>query len=195
MTDHTTNAGADLPLDKTVALAQEYDGLMGLGYVALGVGFVFAAAISQPAVGIALGAVFCALSAPWYARRYGWVRPRPERTRRLLVGAVVAVLIVLVGYLVDVWLSPPVSASLLAVAVVLGGGQFLTLRRVGLTTIHWVVYGLLVLAAFAPLVGVAPVDLFSSYALVVTGIALIVVGVVDHRRLVAMMGAAPEENE
>jgi hypothetical protein len=195
MTEDTDHRTDELPLDRAVALAREYDGLMGLSYVALGLGFLYAAVTDQPAIGIALGAAFSALAVTWYVRRFGGVKPRSGRATRLFAGAMIAVVVILIGYLLDRWLSPPVSLSVLAVALVLGGGQFLTLRRIGLTPIHWIVYGLLVIAAFGPLLGLGVGGLFSTYALTVTGVALVVVGIVDHRRLAEMMGPTPEQSE
>lgn len=190
MTEHPVDTTR---IRQATAVAREYDALQGLTYVALGGGFLFAAATGQPAIWIALGAAFGALAAGWYHRRYGFVRPRPDRASRLLVGSVVAILLILAGYVLDQWLRPPVSFSLLAIVVVLGGGQWLMLRRVGLTPVHWIVYALLVVAAFGPIVGWGVGGLFTPYVLVVTGLALLVVGVVDHLRLVRLLGPLPEE--
>ncbi len=194
MTDHPDNRADELPLERAVALAQEYDGLMGLSYIALGLGFLYAAVTDQPAIGIALGAAFSGLATSWYVRRFGGVKPRPGRSSRLFAGAMIAVVILIVAFVLDRWLTPPVSLSILAMVLVLGGGQFLTLRRVGLTPIHWVVYGLLAIAALGPLVGLGVGGLTSTYVLTVIGIALIVVGFVDHRRLVKMMGPTPQQS-
>lgn len=88
------------------------------------------------------------------------------------------------GYLVDRQVRGPVLLTLLAVALSLGVGQYLMLRRTGLTPVHAAVYALVALSAAGPLVGLGLGGSLLPYVLAVTGAALVVVGLVDHRRLV-----------
>lgn len=172
-----------------MAVARECDALMGLTSAVLGAGFLMAAVTGQPGVWIALGAAFSAMGTGWYHRRFGFARPRRGRLVRANLGAA----IVLVAFALDRRLAPPVVLSLLAVAAGLGVGQFLMLRRVGLTPVHWAVYAALVVAAFAPMAGVANQGLFTPFVLVAVGAGLVVVvGLVDHRRLVRAMGPAAD---
>lgn len=175
---------------RAVAVAREYDALMGLTSVVMGAGFLMASIIDPPAVWIALGSAFGAMCPEWYYRRFGFTRPRPRRVVWSSVGVGVVLAAVLVAFVLDRWLAPPVVLSLLAVAAGLGAGQFLMLHRVGLTPVHWAVYAALVVAAFAPMVGVANKGLFTPFVLAVTGAALVVLGLIDHRRLVRAMGPA-----
>lgn len=179
-------------LHRATALAREYDAMMGLGSVALGAGFVGAAITGQPGVWIALGVIFYGVIPEWYYRRLGFAPPRRDRTVRLLAGTVVVVAIVVAAVVVDRWLSPPVSLTLLAAAGVIGGSQFLMLRRVGLTALHWIVYAALVACAFAPLLGVGMNGPSSAFVLVVVGLSLIMLGLIDHLRLVRLLGPLPE---
>lgn len=169
---------------RAAAVAREYDALQGLTCVIMGVGCLGAAFLDQPAVWIALGGGLGSSANAWYVRRFGTVRPAPGRTAWSVLGAVVAVTLVLLGYVLDRLLRGPVLLTLLAVAASLAIGQHLLLRRVGLTLVHRFVHGLVALAALGPLVGLGRGDALLPYVLVVTGAALIVVGAVDHRRLV-----------
>lgn len=177
-------------LSRAVAVAREHDALMGLTSAVLGAGFLMAANTGQLAVWIALGAAFSAIGTRWYHRGFSFARPRRDRLVRANVGAAIVVMVILVAFVLDRWLDPPVVLSLLAVAAGLGVGQILMLRRLGLTPVHWAVYAALMVAAFAPLVGVANKGLFTPFVLAVTGAALVVLGLIDHRRLVRAMGPA-----
>lgn len=140
-----------------------------------------------------LGGLLSGMGIGWYHRRFGFARRTKGRALRENVGGVVAVIIVISAVTMDKSLDPPISLTLLAVAVVLAAGQFLALRRVGLTAVHWTVYAVLVVAAFVPLVGVGSDDFLPAFRRVTLGLALVVIGLVDHRRLIRILGGLPED--
>lgn len=172
------------------AVAREYDALMGLSLVVLGIGCVVAGLTGQTAVYVAIGAALSGASASWYVKRYGRVRATGSRNSLIFAGSMAMVVVLLLGYVLDRWLQLPVLLTLIGLAVSLAVGQFLMLRRTGLTAIHWCVYGALGLAAFAPLVGGPRGGDAQQYMLICAGLALIVLGLVDHRRLVQILGPA-----
>ncbi|MET1007588.1 MAG: hypothetical protein ABWX96_18700 [Propionibacteriaceae bacterium] len=172
------------------AVAREYDALMGLSLVVLGLGSVVAGLTGQTAVYLAIGAALSGASASWYIKRYGRVRAGGLRNLWIFAGAMTLVVILLVAYVLDRWLQLPVLLTLLGLAASLAIGQFLMLRRTGLTPAHWCVYAALALAALAPVVGGPRGAEALAYVLVCAGVALIVLGLVDHRRLVQILGPA-----
>lgn len=175
-------------LRQAAAVTREYDALMGLSQVVLGIGAIVAGLTGQTAVYLAIGAALSGASASWYVKRYGRVRATSARNTLIFAGAMAMVVVLLVSYILDRWLEPPVLLTLIGLAVTLAVGQFLMLRRTGLTVVHWLVYAALVLAAFGPLVGGPRGGGALGYILVAAGIALIVLGIVDHRRLVRILG-------
>jgi hypothetical protein len=178
---------------RAAGLAREYDALQGLTFVVLGGAFLFGSLVDEPAVWIALGAAASASAPLWYQRRFGTVKPTPDRNAWVALGVATALLLFLGAYVADRHLRGPVLLTLLAVALSLGVGQHLMLRRTGLTPVHLAVYGLVALAAAGPLVGLGTGAQLLPYVLAVTGGALVVVGLVDHRRLVRAL--APVEDE
>ena len=192
MANQSADAYRGADLDRAVAVAAEYDALQGYAWMTLGAGLLLGALTGQEAVWLALGAAFTALVPSWYHRRYGLARPTAERNLRVAIGSVVALVALLTGYILDRFWEPPVLVTLLTLAVVLGVGQHLMLRRTGLTPVHRVAHGLVALAAFAPLLGLGHGALL-PYVLAVAGLALVVTGLVDHRRLVRLLGPADED--
>ena len=180
-------------LDRAVAAAAEYDALQGFAWMVIGGGLVLAAATpGQAAVYLALGAAFAGLVPSWYHRRFGLARPTRERSVRLGIGSAVALVLLLAAYAVDRALQPPVLVTMLTLALVLGVGQHLMLRRTGLTGIHRAVYALVAVAAAGPLVGWGRGDALAPYGLAIAGLALLVTGLVDHVRLVRILGPATD---
>lgn len=89
----------------------------------------------------------------------------------------------------------PFSLSLLVVAVLFCVVKKLgSLPRVRLTPVHWVVCAALAAAAFAPLAGIGSTAFLSAYVLTTIGVAMIVMGLVDHARLVRAMAPLPVEH-
>lgn len=192
--DHGLAAGPTAPdperVRRAAAVAREYDALMGLSLVVLGLGCVVAGLTGQVAVYVAIGAALSGASASWYVKRYGRVRASGSRNALIFAGSMAMLVILLLGYVLDRWLQLPVLLTLLGLAVSLAVGQFLMLRRTGLTPVHWLVYAALALAACAPVAGWPRGADSLPYVLVTAGLALIVLGVVDHRRLVKILGPA-----
>ncbi len=176
-------------------VAREYDALQGLSFVAMGAAFLVGSVIDQPAVWIALGAAASGSAPLWYQRRFGTVKPPPGRTAWVALGSVIALLLFLGGYVLDRHLRGPVLLTLVALALSLGVGQYLMLRRTGLTVVHVVVYALVAVAAAGPVVGWGRGEVLLPYILAVTGAALVVVGLVDHRRLVRSFAPLGEGDE
>lgn len=177
---------------QVVAVAHEYDALMGLVSIIMGAGFLLGAATGSPAVWVLVGSLAGLASMHWYYQRFGFVRMRSDRMVRYVAGIVLGVVVVGAAVGLDVRMTVPVSLTLLAAALTLGVGEFLMLRRMGLTPVHWGSFAVLVLAAFAPLVGVGADGPRSPFVLVVIGVVLIAIGVTDHLRLVKIMGSEPE---
>ena len=177
-------------LQQAGAVAREYDALMGLSNVAMGLGCLLAAITGQTATWLALGALLSGASASWYVRRYGRVRGTSARNSLIFAGAMAVVVVLLLGFVLDRWLRGPVLLTLVAVAVSFAVGQLLLLRRTGLTPVHWAVYALVLLAAFGPLLGAPRGSAALPYVLTAAGLAMIVLGVVDHQRLVRILGPA-----
>lgn len=175
-------------LRQATAVTREYDAMMGLCLVVLGIGSVIAGLTGQMAIYLALGAALSATSVSWYVKRYGRVRATKSRNTLTFVGSMAMVVLLLLGFVLDRWLVLPVLLTLVVLAFSLAVAQLLMLRRTGLTVMHWVVYAALLLAAFAPMVGGPRGGAALDYILVAAGIALIVLGIVDHRRLVRILG-------
>lgn len=190
----TTETNHSDRIGRATAVAREYDALLGLGYLSLGLGMVVGATMPGMApIWIALGAAFWAMSAGWCHRHYGFVRARRDRASRLALGAVTAVLIIVLGQIADRLVnSSLISITLLCVAVVLAVGQRLSLRRVGLTPVHIVVYLVVAAAALIPIFFTSfpfwvSGGFLSPYVLTVTGAACIIIGITDHLRLTRLM--------
>ncbi len=186
MTNQSADGEALMAVDpeRASAVAKEYDALQGLAPAVMGLGLVGGAATDQPVIWILLAAGLVSATNGWYARRFGTVKPTADRAAWAALCSVVAGLLFLGGYALDRALQGPVLLTLLAVALSLGVGQYLLLRRMGLTVLHKVVYVLVALAAGGPLVGLGRGNALLPYILLVSGLALVVIGLVDHRRLV-----------
>lgn len=175
--------------------AQEYDALMGLSMVPLGAGFLLAAVTRNPGFWIALGSLLAFGVIAWYNRKYGAVRPKSGRTAVMAVGVVIASALIGVAAILDKYLEPPVSLSLLAMSLTLGIGSWLMSRRIGQTPAHWIAFGLLFVMAFGPAVGIGSTGLFAPYLMVPLGSVFIILGLIDHARFVRLIGPLPDESE
>src|SRR5699024_9382657 len=94
------------------------------------------------------------------------------------------------GMLVDMALRAPVLFGTLigAVALVILGR--VNYRHVGVTRIHLAVTGVLAVSALLPLTGLPSPEVFWRVDLGLIGLALIVIGAVDHYRLTNAMRPA-----
>lgn len=181
-------------VQRTADVAHDYDALTGLTAVALGCGFV-AAELSGWVIFLALGGWLSVGCAWWYRRRFGAVRPQRARIVRRAICGWLALVALIAAAVVDAVVSPPFSLSLLVAAVLFSVVKKLgSLPRVGLTPVHWVVCAALAAAAFAPLAGIGSTAFLSAYVLTAIGAAMIVMGLVDHARLVRAMAPLPAEH-
>lgn len=192
MTDKTA-----IPVD---AVVRDFDMLKGRSVAAVGYGLVVGGLVAllpsqtgitialAPMVGIAVASLAEHRARRWYAEHVGTARAPGGRLvlPGVITAASVPLLLLLVG--IDAFSGLAVLATPPAVAALL----YLALRRglqhSGFTPVH--VGACLALA----LVGIAPalVPLDMAWRIVIsflaTGVALIVIGRTDHRRLVAALG-------
>lgn len=176
-------------LRRTAAVAADYEQLQGLITATTGVGLGLWALGSST-----WGAITCALGvAVWtsyYQRRFG--RAVSRRSVTLSVVSVLAALLVcMAGFVVDgllswpVLLLPLVAASCLLLLFRWG------YRHVGVGPVHRVALGLVVLSAFAPLIGIAVLG--ARTGVLSIGVALVLIGLADHARLVRSMKPVPRD--
>ena len=186
------------PIDPQRAqdVAREFDMLQGLTLVAAGVGMMLFGALfgSSPGIGViallaAIGIGF-PLASAWYAKHYGRARSGWRRNLVALVIAIPAIVIIFLALGIDHFEQLPVLLSMLTTAVLLWVGVRLGARRLGMRPIDHVVPAGLAASSLAPLV-VGPAGGFPaiSFYFLVTGIALVALGVAWHRRLVSVMGS------
>lgn len=179
--------GADLR--RTAAVAADYTQLQGLINVTTGIGLglwafgwgVWAAVVMGVGVAVWSG---------YYRRRFGGAVGRGS-----LLGSLVAVgaafVVCMVGLVLDrLAVSPVLLLPLLAAACFVVGYR-IGFRHVGVTWAHWAAVALLVLSAFSPLVGL---DVLGPHTgVLVLGVAMAVMGIADHLRLVAAMKPVPHD--
>ena len=172
-------------LDERIAASREYDMLQGLTVAGLGVGMVIGALTRQSLWFVVATGASMAICVQYYRRRFG--HRQESRSRNLAaagIGLVVALLLC-TGFLLDEYHSGGPAWGLAIAAITLGTGYWIGERHIGLTVGHVAVLVLLALASLLPLVGPQ-----ASFLLDVgtTGVALVVIGVIDHLRLVRMFG-------
>jgi hypothetical protein len=176
-------------LRRTAAVAADYTQLQGLINVTTGLGLVLWG-LGRPewcswviAVGVVVGTAY-------YRRRFGRAVGRGSLLASLGVTAA-AFVVCTVGYLADARTGWPVLVLPLLGAACFVAAYRIGLRHVGVTAAHRVAVGLLVLSAFAPLVGLG--GLGARTGVLSLGLALAVVGVADHVRLVTTMKPVPRD--
>ena len=203
MTNQTGAGATSDDLRHTAAVAADYNQLQGLTTATTGLGLAVWA-LGGSFAGPIIIAVGVSITVTWYEKRYGKVRQRGAL--RSSIGMILlAVLAVLAAFAADGVLGPPgpIFPSLaggpgtfplllpLVGAVCLAISYKVAYRHVGVTWIHWAVAGLLALSAFLPLLGLA--TLGASTGVLLLGVALVVVGIVDHVRLVTTMKPVPRD--
>lgn len=192
-----------LPLE---AVVREYESLKGLLLLPTGLGMVLGAGLSSAllwsrwesgmaaplacVVGLAIQAVGTWWVARWYDDHLG--SARAPRRDMVLPGVVAALCLPLIlvsmghdffsGW--PVLVAPPVLAGLL---LLLLRHQ---LRRSGLTRGHLVACGLLGLSGLLPAVVPVTSGHRVTLTLFATGLTVIVIGLLDHRRLLASVGGS-----
>lgn len=175
--------------------AREFDMLQGLVVVAAGVGMTLYGLLfsSNSSIGViallaAIG-IGAPLAASWYAKHYGRT---PSGWKRNLLGlaiAIPAVVLIFAALGVDHLVQLPLLLSLLATAALLWVGIRLGARRLGMRPLDHAVLMALAALSLTPLFGGPHGDFPAvSFYFTVTGLALILLGIGWHRRLVAVMG-------
>ena len=176
-------------LRRTAAVAADYEVLQGLITATTGVGLVVWALGSSTwaSIVIALGV---AIGVGYYQQRFGRAVSRHSAVLTIAY-ALVAVIVCGAGFVVDRLLVLPVLALPLAAAVCLLAAFRWGYRHVGVGPAHWVALGVVVLSAFAPLVGFTALG--ARTGLLSLGVAMVLIGLVDHVRLVRSMKPVPRD--
>jgi hypothetical protein len=185
-----TNQRAELDdLRRTAAVAADYTTLQGLINVTTGLGFVLWALdhSSWAAVVMGLGAGAGSL---YYRWRFGQAVRHGSVVATLAV-VLSAFVICMAGLVLDRLLAGPVLTLPLLAAACLAVAYRLGYRHVGVTRTHWAAVALLVVGSLAPLLGLAVLG--ASTGMLLLGVAVVLVGVADHVRLVAAMKPVPRD--
>lgn len=179
----TSNSTDDL--QRRIAVSKDYDMLQGLITVGTGISVLLAATNHNflwMGIGSALSVV---IGVSWYEKRFGRARSTRSRSAATVLFSILAILVVVIASGVDQWRSGPLLWTPLVAGPLMLAGEWAGLRHTGLTLWHWASCILLTLCAFIPLLGYQPSFWFSMGTLAP---ALIVIGLVDHRRLVEALG-------
>lgn len=172
-------------LRRRIAVSKDYDILQGM--IAVGTGLsVLLAAANRDFIWMAIGGgLSAAFGAAWYEKRYG--KARTTRTRGLwtLLLSLVAIGVIIIANGFDHWHPGPLLWTPLVAGPLMLLGEWAGLRHTGLTIWHWISCILLTLCALIPLFGNHPSHWF---AMGTVALPLVVIGLVDHQRLVSVLG-------
>lgn len=180
------------PIERAGAVAADYDALQGLITIGTGIALILMAVMPTPAFGAVVAGCSVAIGQGYYYKKYGKVRQRPGQIGGALGAAILVVLLASVGVIVDVFSGLPVMVGPLTGALALLIFGRLSYRHVGVTRIHLAVVAVLPFGALLPLTGLAS-DHFWSIDLWLLGLALIIIGLVDHNRLTSAMKPVADE--
>lgn len=196
-----TTAGSSAGGRMTPAnVAKDYEGLKGLTDVAVGCGFLAGAGATATLApfgwlatfGPLVGVLVLTLVLAWAHRRYESTVGRATSTTFTgrsaveVVGVLVGWAALLVATGIDIFESWPVILLPIAAAALILGVGVLSLRHVGLTPVHLVACGGLVLVGLMPLLAPVPEGLPRVLiGSVAVGLALVATGFTDHGRLMA----------
>ena len=186
MTNQLDNA---TDLRRTAAVAADYEVLQGLITAATGAGLLVWAFGSSTWATIVM-ALGVAVGVGYYQKRFGKAVSRHSAILTVAF-ALVAVVVGSAAYGVDRTLGLPVLVLPLAAAVLMLVGFLWGYRHVGVEPAHWVALGLVAVSAFVPLVGLD--GLRERTGLLSLGAALVLIGLVDHARLVRSMKPVPRD--
>lgn len=172
-------------MSRRIAAAKDYGMLQGLITAGVGLACLLGAA-TRDAFWLSIGCAFSgAIGTWWYQNRYGRARGTTRGLLWALVIVVVAIGLITTAAICDIFHRGPVLWTPLVAGPVLALGEWFGLRHVGMTAWHWLACIGLTLCALIPLFGHEPGVWF---ALGTLSLPLIVIGVVDHRRLVGILG-------
>lgn len=181
------------PVERAAAVASDYEALQGLITVGMGLGLLVMSASATPAFGAVWIGVAVAVGQGYYYKRYGRVRYRPGRTVRALVVAMVVVALGTAGIVADVFAQLPILLGPLLCAAGLLIFFKVSYQHVGVTWAHLAATAGLAACSLLPLtVWFAEADGW-RLDLIVFGLVFIVVGLVDHLRLVRAMGPVGDD--
>ncbi|MFZ2259816.1 hypothetical protein EDD41_0998 [Luteococcus japonicus] len=189
--DATQHTGPATDLQDRIAVSKDYDMLQGLITVGTGISILLAAAtrdFTWMAVGSCLSV---AIGVTWYEKRYGKARSTRSRSAVTVLFSILVILAVVIASGFDQWRPGPLLWTPLVAGPLMLAGKWAGLRHTGLTMWHWISCVALTLCAFIPLFGYHPSFWFAMGTL---ALPLIVIGSVDHQRLVSALGkGTPDE--
>jgi len=176
-------------LRRTAAVAADYEVLQGLVTATTGAGLLVWAFGSSTwaSIVIALGV---AVGVGYYQKRFGKAVSRHSAVLTITY-ALVSVLVCGTAYSIDRTLGLPVLLLPLFAAAFLAVGFRWGYRHVGVGPAHWAALALVAVTTLAPLVGLDALG--ARPGLFTLGVALVVIGLVDHARLVGSMKPVPRD--
>lgn len=171
------------PIRRASAVAADYEALQGLTTLGAGLGLVVMAVAAGPAYGAAVVAAAVPVAQGYYYKKYGKVRQRSDRAWAAVGSAVLLVAVTCSGIVADEALGSPVLLGPLAGALGMLVFGRLNYRHAGVTRTQVTAVGALAASALLPLTGLVGAEGRWRADVCLLGLALIVVGAVDHHRL------------
>lgn len=181
----TFGQDATADLQQRIAVSKDYDMLQGLIPVGTGISILLAAA-TRDFTWMAIGSgLSVAIGVSWYEKRYGKARTTRNRSAWTVLLTILAILVIVFANGFDHFHPGPLLWTPLLAGPLMLAGEWAGLRHTGLTIWHWISCIVLTLCSFIPLFGSHPSFWFAMGTLAP---ALIVIGLVDHQRLVKALG-------
>ena len=180
------------PVERAGAVAADYEALQGLITVGTGIGLILMTTFDTPAFGAIVVGAAGAIGQGYYYQKYGKVRQTSGQVWAAVAVAIIVVLVACAGIIVDAFAGLPIMLGPLTGALGLFVFCLLNYRHVGVTRIHLAVVAVLPFGALLPLTGLVT-DHFWTVDLWLLGLAWIVIGLGDHRRLTGVLKPAADE--